>query len=659
MKYIVLFLFTYMWAWQLAGGYRGNICKINSKILWKYQDTKWYGFSKDLSLLNKIKKEYNIFDFIENYEGFWSYDEINFSSQKKLFFIFKKGWNLIGGVSSFNLKVPLAWKYKQNAWYVYTSIKTKYPKFKKVNSNEGVWVYFPDDVNISFNYTEFMPFNPVGSQTKIKGKFFYAFIIGDDGCKPHWDWDDESNISKYSGYVQKGAVSFGGAGAEGKSLAYKCQEDELLMVYKNILQIYPNIRWFDFDIEGGMLNEENTNIKRFKVLKKLKKEYPDLKISLTLPIMPEGFNESVKNLINLAKELNLSIESYNLMLMDYGEDYPANDPNKTVMFNYSKSAIDNANKYLKSVLEDEKVDKNLYYKIGAVAMIGKNDIKNEVWYKNDFALLKDYVLKKGLRILSFWSIDKDKNDEYEYFNIGKLSTLNSINYLDKNDTFYIQLTGKIKENIPARIYDIDLFDTNKSTIQRLKSKGKIVICYFSAGTFESWRKDAYMFPDSVKGNKLDKWEDERWLNIKSSIVKDIMKKRMDLAVIKGCDGIDPDNVNEYEVDSGFDINDKDQIEYNKFLAIEAKKRGLLIALKNDLSQANELASYFDFSIVEEKIEYNETKNMLPFIIQKKPVFDLEYKSEYFDCKKAKDFHLLLMPLELDGTFVKSCDYGNY
>ena len=77
-----------------------------------------------------------------------------------------------------------------------------------------------------------------------------------------------------------------------------------------------------------------------------------------------------------------------------------------------------------------------------------------------------------------------------------------------------------------------------------------------------------------------------------------MKKRMDLAVSKGCDGIEPDNVNGYENNTGFNLTYNDQIEFNKFLAIEAKKRGLLIALKNDLNQADELVGYYDLLIAE-------------------------------------------------------------
>ena len=42
-----------------------------------------------------------------------------------------------------------------------------------------------------------------------------------------------------------------------------------------------------------------------------------------------------------------------------------------------------------------------------------------------------------------------------------------------------------------------------------------------------------------------------------------------IAVQKGCDGVDPDNVDGYTNKTGFPLTAKDQLAYNKFLAQEA------------------------------------------------------------------------------------------
>lgn len=94
----------------------------------------------------------------------------------------------------------------------------------------------------------------------------------------------------------------------------------------------------------------------------------------------------------------------------------------------------------------------------------------------------------------------------------------------------------------AAVFDIDLFDTDAATISGLQSQGKIVICYFSAGTYEPWRPDAGNFTGEDMGQSLaPEWPDEYWLRVNNSNVRRIMTNRIQLAASKGCDGVDPDN----------------------------------------------------------------------------------------------------------------------
>jgi hypothetical protein len=94
----------------------------------------------------------------------------------------------------------------------------------------------------------------------------------------------------------------------------------------------------------------------------------------------------------------------------------------------------------------------------------------------------------------------------------------------------------------ADIFDLDLADTPRSTIDQLHRKGKRVICYFSAGSAESWRSDYSRFQAKDKGDTLRDWNREKWLDIRSPDVFEVMKARMKLGADKGCDGVDPDNV---------------------------------------------------------------------------------------------------------------------
>ncbi len=229
-----------------------------------------------------------------------------------------------------------------------------------------------------------------------------------------------------------------------------------------------------------------------------------------------------------------------------------------------------------------------------------------------------------------------------------------------------QLTGAIDTSYNVDIYDIDLFDSSHSLIASLQDSGKKVICYFSAGSYEDWRVDKDDFTNSSLGNAMDGWEGERWLDIRDESLKAIMMARLDLAKEKGCDGVEPDNMDNYTNNTGFNLNANDQLIYNKFIAEEAHKRGLSVALKNDLDQIKELEPYFDFAINEQCHIYDECEMLKPFIDANKPVFNAEYAQKYVDninnqrdtmCEESIKLGLktLILPNDLDNSFRLSCD----
>lgn len=216
-----------------------------------------------------------------------------------------------------------------------------------------------------------------------------------------------------------------------------------------------------------------------------------------------------------------------------------------------------------------------------------------------------------------------------------------------------QLTGDINTSYDVEMYDLDLVETPQSVIDKLHSDGKKVICYFSAGSWEEFRDDADKFPAEVLGEKLEGWEDEKWLDVKNyQKFAHIMEARMDLAVSKGCDGIEPDNVDGYLNNNGFNLTYDDQLAYNKWLANSAHSRNLSVGLKNGLDQVEDLVDHFDFEINEQCFEYNECDKLLPFIEKNKAVFGVEYELESDEfCQEANEmqFSWLKMNYDLDGS----------
>lgn len=231
-------------------------------------------------------------------------------------------------------------------------------------------------------------------------------------------------------------------------------------------------------------------------------------------------------------------------------------------------------------------------------------------------------------------------------------------------TWQWQLSGVLNTAYDVAVYDIDLFDTPIATIASLQSRKIRVICYFSAGSWESFRTDAGQFSSAELGRIFPDFPDERWLDIRSPNVRRIMLERLDLARAKGCDGVEPDNVDGFDNTTGFPLAANDQLSYNRFLADEAHERGLAVGLKNDLAQIPELVDRFDFAVNEQCFEFRECDQLLPFISANKPVFHAEYDSRFLNdpaergklCTLSAEFGLstLILPLDLNDEFRYDC-----
>lgn len=222
-------------------------------------------------------------------------------------------------------------------------------------------------------------------------------------------------------------------------------------------------------------------------------------------------------------------------------------------------------------------------------------------------------------------------------------------------TWQIQFAGALDTSLSVKAFDLDLFGTDKATIDQLHARGTRVICYFSGGSSETYRPDFKSFPRSVLGTTLDNYPDERWLDVRQlSILGPIMTARMDLAVQKGCDAVDVDNMDGYTNGSGFPLTYAQQLAYNNFIAAEAHKRGLSVGLKNDLLQIKDLADTYDFAVNESCLTYSECNYLKPFIDRQKAVFAIAYsgtRSSVCTQANSMNFDMLLKHLSLDASRV--------
>jgi hypothetical protein len=197
-------------------------------------------------------------------------------------------------------------------------------------------------------------------------------------------------------------------------------------------------------------------------------------------------------------------------------------------------------------------------------------------------------------------------------------------------TWQWQITETVDTSHDVQVYDVDLFELEEELAQELLADGRVLICYFSAGSFEPWTDDAGLFSEEVVGRRLDGWPDERWLDTTRSSVRELMEGRLDLARDKGCQGVEPDNVTAFSNRSGFGITALEQLDYNRFLADAAHERDLAVALKNDVDQVPELVDWFDFTVNEECADYSECGTLRPFVDADKAVLHAEYVDEWAD-----------------------------
>ncbi|KAI0878254.1 glycoside hydrolase superfamily [Hypoxylon argillaceum] len=176
-------------------------------------------------------------------------------------------------------------------------------------------------------------------------------------------------------------------------------------------------------------------------------------------------------------------------------------------------------------------------------------------------------------------------------------------------------------------YPVDFENTSTDTIAALKGAGHTIVCYFSAGSVEDYRADAGDFPAATIGNTLDGWPDEKWLDVRDTTVREIMATRISSAASKGCVGVDADNIDGYENDSGFDLTAADAVDYVRYLADTAHAVGLAYGLKNGGDLVDEVVDVAEWAINEECVEYDECADWAPFVQAGKPVFHVEYTDD--------------------------------
>jgi hypothetical protein len=225
--------------------------------------------------------------------------------------------------------------------------------------------------------------------SNCKAMWFNAF-----DPRQGWSRDQVDAIRAGGGDVK---VSFGGA--SGIELAQACTTvDSLVAEYQAVVTAYA-LKYVDFDIEGSAVAEPASITRRSQALARLQQNNPGLKVSLTLPVLPEGLTADGVNLVRAARDAGVNLDMVNVMAMDYYRDGDRGD--------FGVQAARSTFSQLKSLFP-AKTDAQLWRMVGVTPMLGEND-DHRIFDQGDAQQLVTFAQANHVGMLAFWEMTRDRN----------------------------------------------------------------------------------------------------------------------------------------------------------------------------------------------------------------------------------------------------------
>jgi hypothetical protein len=228
-----------------------------------------------------------------------------------------------------------------------------------------------------------------------------AFVLG-EGCNQIWgdtlpigaDSYTDPEIAKAKSEGASVIISSGGA--SGEPLAWTCTTQSSIDAgYQAIINDY-GVTQLDFDVEGAAVADTASAARQMQAMKDLKASNPNLRFSMTLPVLTSGLTGDGVNILKAAKNAGIRIDVVNIMTMDY---YAGTG---TEM---GQGAISAAQATLAQM---QSVDPGYTYaNLGITPMIGKND-DGSTFTLADAQTVENFAAQNGVGRLAFWSVDRDQ-----------------------------------------------------------------------------------------------------------------------------------------------------------------------------------------------------------------------------------------------------------
>ena len=242
--------------------------------------------------------------------------------------------------------------------------------------------------------------------------------LEDDGII-RWGWGGYYSLSKngtdtyqYQGIVtslqnlrKKGgdyAISVGGQLGDAPWVVTQNQ-NALEKFYIDVIDTY-DLKRMDLDIEESN-QDYGQNIANAKAIKAVQ-DKTNIEITLTIPIMPSGWDTKQINIIKAYLENGVSVKLINSMTMCYGTGVNSNEDYGTA----SVRAIKNSVKQLKNIYSNLGIllsDDQAYLKTGATFSIGYESNLYPVFTTSMAATIIEDAKKHNYGLVSFWSMGRD------------------------------------------------------------------------------------------------------------------------------------------------------------------------------------------------------------------------------------------------------------
>lgn len=246
-------------------------------------------------------------------------------------------------------------------------------------------------------------------------QFSLGFITAGSGCTASWfnsfdpgaAWDkaDFDSLRGLGGDVRP---SFGGA--NGTELAQACTSTTALQAqYQKVVDAYALDR-VDFDIEGAAavdhpsIDRRSTAVAAVQAAQRAKGR--DLKVTLTLPVLPSGLTADGVYILQSAKSHGLAVDTVNLMAMDYGDSAAPNPAGK--MGTYAIQSATSTRAQIASVWTNLTTAQT-WATVGLTPMLGQNDNPSEVFTFADAQQVLTFAQQNHLGELGFWDVTRDGN----------------------------------------------------------------------------------------------------------------------------------------------------------------------------------------------------------------------------------------------------------